>query len=56
MWYHSWGDNSTGGKSWGDHSTGGILWGVNSTGGSVGLTILQVIQNDKAIFILFAHL
>ena len=44
MWYHSWGDNSTGGKSWGDHSTGGISWGDNSTGGSVGVTILQMIQ------------
>ena len=43
MWYNSWGDNSTGGKSWGDHSTGGISWGDNSTGGSVGVTILQVI-------------
>ena len=45
MWYHSWGDNSTGGISWGDHSTGGISWGDNSTGGSVGVTILQVIPN-----------
>ena len=44
MWYHSWGDNSTGGKSWGDHSTGEIPWGDNSTGGSVGVTILQVIH------------
>ena len=45
MWYHSWGDNSTGEKSWGDHSTGGISWGDNSTGGSIGVTILQVIRN-----------
>ena len=45
MWYHSWGDNSTGGKSCGDHSTEGISWGDNSTDGSV----LQVIQ----IFISF---
>ena len=51
MWYHSWGDNSTGGKSWGDHSTGGISWGDNSTGGSVGVTILQVIQNFILIII-----
>ena len=43
MWYHSWDDKSTGGKSWGDHSTGGISWGENSTGGSVGVTILQVV-------------
>ena len=34
MWYHSWGDNSTGGISCGD----------NSTDGSVGVTILQVIH------------
>ena len=46
MWYHSWGDNSTGGKSWGDHSTGEISCGDNSTGGSVGVTNLQVIQNN----------
>ena len=43
MWYHSWGDNSTGGKSWGDHSKGRISCGDNSTGGIVGVTILQVI-------------
>ena len=44
MWYHSWGDNSTGEKSWGDNSTGGISWGDNSTGGSAEVTILHVIQ------------
>ena len=43
MWYHSWGDNCTGGKSWGDHSTVGTSWGDNSTGGIAEVTILQVI-------------
>ena len=57
MWYHSWGDNSTGGKSWGHHSTGGISWGDNSTGGSVGVTIVQVIPIDillPIVLILFS--
>ena len=53
MWYHSWGDNSKGGKSWSDHSTGGISWGDNSTGGSVGVTILQVIRFFDRIYLNF---
>ena len=51
MWYHSWGDNYTGGKSWGDHFTGGISWDDNSTGGSVGVTILQVMRIFYQIYL-----